>query len=92
MKEPRSVHRGVRTTPEVEGERPDDQAAPVRNDGEPRPWLQVAVWSLVAVAVLVAGSALINPLLGRYIHWRRIDVGAPIAYLVLALALRKRWV
>lgn len=92
MKESRSDRRGVRSTPEVAGDRAPDQAAPVRNGAEPRPWLLAAAWSLIAVAVLVAGSALVNPLLGRYVHWGRIEVGAPIAYLVLALALRRRWV
>jgi hypothetical protein len=39
----------------------------------------------------VALSATINPLLGRYLHWDRILVGAPVGLVALALALRRRW-
>ena len=57
-----------------------------------RPWLLSTGGALLMVGLLVAISVLVNPLLGRYIHWRRIDLGAPVVFLGLALALRRRWV
>lgn len=58
---------------------------------EVRPWLTSAGASLLIVGVIIAASVLINPLLGRYIHWRRIDLGAPVLFLGFAAALRRRW-
>ncbi|HKI59374.1 MAG TPA: hypothetical protein VKA00_09180 [Trueperaceae bacterium] len=57
-----------------------------------RPWLRSAGSSLLIVALLIAASALLNPMLGRYVHWRRIDIGAPLVFVGLALALRRRWI
>ncbi|MEJ2290400.1 MAG: hypothetical protein P8Y13_00840 [Deinococcales bacterium] len=44
------------------------------------------------VGSLIVVSVLVNPMLGRYLHWRRVDIGAPIVFIGLALALRHRWV
>jgi hypothetical protein len=41
---------------------------------------------------LIAASALVNPMLGRYVHWRRVDIGAPLLFIGLALAFRHRWI
>lgn len=57
-----------------------------------RPWLPSTGGALLMVALLIAISVLVNPLLGRYIHWQRIDFGAPVVFLGLTLALRRRWV
>ncbi len=57
----------------------------------PRSWLASAGLSIAVVAVMVVASVFLNPLLGRVVHWRRIDIGAPIATLVFALAFRRRW-
>ena len=57
-----------------------------------RPWLPSAGGALLVVGLVIAVSVLVNPLLGRYIHWRRIDFGAPAVFLGLTLALRRRWV
>lgn len=57
----------------------------------PRSWPVATGLALVLVAALVAASATINPLLGRYVHWHRILVGTPPALATLAVALRRRW-
>jgi len=57
----------------------------------PRSWPLAFGLALVLVGALVALSATINPLLGRYLHWDRILVGAPVGLVALALALRRRW-
>ena len=49
----------------------------------------------LAVVIVSAGiglSAVINPLLGRYVHWDWMAVLAPTLLVVLAIALRRRWV
>lgn len=58
----------------------------------PRPWLRAGGGALLIVALVIAASAVFNPLLGRYVHWRRIDIGAPLAFVGLALAFRRRWI
>ena len=37
-------------------------------------------------------SAVINPLLGRYVHWDWMAVLAPALFVALAVSLRRRWV
>ena len=91
MKDARSDHRGAG------GDRPTGRERAAERDGFARHVVRrrsvqrAAAMALLVVAVLVAGSAVVNPLFGRVVHWRRIDVGAPIAILVLALAFRRRW-
>jgi len=60
--------------------------------GGKRPWLPSTVGALLVVGLVIVISVLVNPLLGRYTHWRRIDFGAPVVFLGLTLALRRRWV
>jgi hypothetical protein len=46
----------------------------------------------IAVTVLIAISATVNPLFGRYVHWDWMAGVAPIGFTALALAIRRRWV
>lgn len=56
-----------------------------------RGWLASIVLAVGLVSVLILVSVTVNPLLGRAVHWRRIDLGAPAAALALVLAFRSRW-
>jgi hypothetical protein len=46
----------------------------------------------VIVGIGIGLSAVINPLVGRYVHWDWVAVLAPILLITLAIALRRRWV
>ena len=46
----------------------------------------------VIVGIGIGLSAVINPLLGRYVHWDWVAVLAPTLLITLAIALRRRWV
>ncbi|HKI58325.1 MAG TPA: hypothetical protein VKA00_03775 [Trueperaceae bacterium] len=56
-----------------------------------RHWLPPTGGAFLMVGLLIAITILVNPLLGRYIHWRRIDMGAPVLFLGFVAALRHRW-
>ena len=68
---------------------PIPEANPITPTQRPWTW-SIAVATLV-VAALIILSALVNPLLGRYVHWDRIFIGGPVALLVLSMGLRRRW-
>jgi len=70
----------------------EEATSPYQGPPSKRPWLPSTVGALLVVGLVIAISVLVNPLLGRYIHWRRIDFGAPVVFLGLTLALRRRWV
>lgn len=57
-----------------------------------RSWSVSVLSALVLVGFTVLLSAVVNPMFGRYVHWDRVAVGAPIAVVVLAVALRRRWI
>jgi len=57
-----------------------------------RSYLASAVWALIAVGITVVLSAVINPLLGRVVHWDWMAVAAPALFLAVAVALRRRWI
>ena len=48
--------------------------------------------AVVFVGIGIGLSAVINPLLGRYVHWDWMAVLAPALLVVLALALHRRWI
>ncbi len=57
-----------------------------------RRWHTSIVWAAVLVGAAVALSATVNPLLGRAIHWDWMAGLAPTLFIVLAVAIRRRWV
>ena len=57
-----------------------------------RGWVVSLALAAVIVAVGIGLSAVINPLLGRYVHWDWVAVLAPTLLIALAIALRHRWV
>jgi hypothetical protein len=48
--------------------------------------------AVVIVGAAIGLSAVINPLLGRYVHWDWMAFLAPTLLVALAIALRRRWV
>ena len=58
----------------------------------PRSWLLSAVAAVVLVTVGVTLSAIVNPLLGRYVHWDWMAGLAPALFILALFALRRRWV
>ena len=57
-----------------------------------RGWLVSSGLAVGIVAFSVVVSATVNPMLGRSVHWDWMAVGAPTLLVVLAVALRRRWV
>ena len=57
-----------------------------------RRWRTSIVWAAVLVGAGVAISATVNPLLGRTIHWDWMAGLAPTLFIMLAVAIRRRWV
>ena len=45
----------------------------------------------VLVGIAIAFSAVVNPALGRAVHWDWIAALGPTLFFVLTLALRRRW-
>jgi hypothetical protein len=48
--------------------------------------------AMVIVLVATAASALINPLLGRVVHWTIVAVLMPTLFVAFAVLFKKRWV
>ena len=57
-----------------------------------RSWLVSFGLAAALVGVGVALSAVVNPVFGRYVHWDWMAGVAPAMLLLLAVALRRRWV
>jgi len=64
----------------------------MKSGQEKRSWLFSLGLALTIVGVGVALSAVVNPLLGRYVHWDWMAGVAPMALVLLALAIHRRWV
>ncbi|MDA1215392.1 MAG: hypothetical protein O2812_00780 [Chloroflexi bacterium] len=58
----------------------------------PRSWRLSAVAAVALVTLGVSLSAIINPLLGRYVHWDWMAGLAPALFILALFALRRRWV
>ena len=56
-----------------------------------RTWASAAWIALAFVAVATAASALINPLLGRTVHWDIVAVLMPMLFVVFTVVFKKRW-
>jgi hypothetical protein len=57
-----------------------------------RTWGSSAVAALIIMAVATASSALINPLIGRTVHWDIVAMLMPTLFLLFTVLFRKRWV
>ena len=57
-----------------------------------RSWPISLGWAAIVVGAGVVLSAVINPLLGRLVHWDWMAGLAPTLFLVFAVALRRRWI
>ena len=49
------------------------------------------IWAAVIVGVSIGLSATVNPLFSRYIHWDWMAGVAPVSFVILLLAFRRRW-
>ena len=63
----------------------------VKKQGEsPRGWPASLIWAAVIVGVSIGLSATVNPLFGRYVHWDWMAGVAPVSFVILLLAFRRR--
>ncbi|MFQ6029593.1 MAG: hypothetical protein ACE5Q6_19120 [Dehalococcoidia bacterium] len=60
--------------------------------GKKRTWLRSLMLAALLVGAGVVLSAVVNPALGRYVHWDWMAGLAPTLFLLAALAFRRRWV
>ncbi len=60
--------------------------------GRMRSWVVSLAWAAAIVGVAVAVSAVINPALGRSVHWDWMAGLASTLFAALSIALRRRWV
>lgn len=58
----------------------------------PRTWPVSLIWATGIIGVSIILSATINPILGRYVHWDWMAGVAPVSFVLLLLAFRRRWV
>ena len=63
-----------------------------KTEAAPRGWPVSLLWATVIVGGSIALSATINPLFGRYVHWDWMAGVAPVSFVLLLLAFRRRWV
>ena len=57
-----------------------------------RTWNSAILAAAIVVAVATLASALINPVLGRVVHWNIIAVLMPSMFVLFAVAIKNRWV
>ena len=57
-----------------------------------RTWARAAVLALALVAVAMLVSVVINPLLGRVVHWNIMAVLMPALFVGFTVLLKKRLV
>ncbi len=57
-----------------------------------RTWALSLFWAALVVGVAIVASATINPLFDRSVHWDWMAGVAPVGFVALALAFRRRWV
>ena len=57
-----------------------------------RTWTRAALVALALVGVATAASAVINPLLGRVVHWNIMAVLMPTLLVLFTVLLKKRLV
>lgn len=57
-----------------------------------RSWFVSLRWAAVVVGIAVALSAVLNPLIGRTVHWDWMAGLSPTLLIVLTIAIRRRWV
>ena len=58
----------------------------------PRGWAYSLLWALLIVGLSIVASATINPLFGRAVHWDWMAGVAPVGFVLVTLAFRRRWV
>ena len=57
-----------------------------------RTWARAIALALALVAVATLASVVINPLLGRVVHWNLMAVLMPALFVGFTVLLKKRWV
>ena len=57
-----------------------------------RTWTSAVLAAAAIVAIATVASALINPVLGRTVHWNIVAVLMPSLFVLFTLAIKNRWV
>ena len=78
--------------PRKKSRRQEDQSINSRTGPVKRSWPVSLGWAAALVGISVALSAAVNPLFGRYVHWDWMAGLAPTLFVLLTVALRRRWV
>ena len=85
MKGPTSTRKSRRS------ERMNEQTTHRKTGYGKRSWPVSLGWAVALVGTAVAFSAVVNPLFGRSVHWDWMAGLAPTLFVLLTLALRRRW-
>ena len=56
----------------------------------PRGWAFSLIWAVIIVGLSIVASATINPQFGRAVHWDWMAGVAPVGFILITLAFRKR--
>ncbi len=57
-----------------------------------RTWTEALKWAVLIVVVATIASAVVNPLIGRTVHWNIMAVLMPALFIAFAFLFKTRWV
>ncbi len=57
-----------------------------------RTWTEALKWAVLIVVVATIASAVVNPLIGRTVHWNIMAVLMPALFIAFTFLFKKRWV
>ncbi len=57
-----------------------------------RTWTEALKWAVLIVVAATIASAVVNPLIGRTVHWNIMAVLMPALFIAFTFLFKKRWV
>lgn len=57
-----------------------------------RTWVEALKWAAIIVVIATVASAVLNPLIGRTVHWNIMAVLMPTLFVAFSFLFKKRWV